>query len=153
MVEALLYLIKLSLQIIPQMNHILKSKLLYCVIWFVFQTKCRISNISTFQDSIPSYSGIFFVFWSYFDSNFKTKCKLCIQHIVLDNACSINQNIGRTPSFATTSLLKMRSCQAPLFENMVGGLTPPQQKEAQTMVNMGNLNVSYVILHLYQFHH
>ena len=38
----------------------MKNKLRYCNIWFVFQTKCKVSNFFTFKDKIPSYlrSGI-----------------------------------------------------------------------------------------------
>ena len=34
----------------------MKSKLPYCNIRFVFQTKCKMSNIFTFKDKIPSFS-------------------------------------------------------------------------------------------------
>ena len=44
LVIALPYLGKLSLQIRSRINRIMKNKLPYCNIRFVFQTKCKISN-------------------------------------------------------------------------------------------------------------
>ena len=55
LVIALTYLGKLSLQICARINHIMKNKLPYCNIRFVFQTKCKISNFFTFKDKIPSF--------------------------------------------------------------------------------------------------
>ena len=55
LVIALPYLGKLSLQICARINHIMKNKLPYCNIRFVFQTKCKISNFFTFKDKIPSF--------------------------------------------------------------------------------------------------
>ena len=42
----------------------MKNKLPYCNIQFVFQTKCNISNFFTFKDKIPSFlrSGIVYKF-------------------------------------------------------------------------------------------
>ena len=61
---ALPYLGKLSLQIRTRINHIMKNKLPYCNVRFVFQTKCKISNFFTFKDKIPSFlhSGIVYKF-------------------------------------------------------------------------------------------
>ena len=58
------YLGKLSLEIRTRTNHILKSKLQYCNIRLVFQTKCKISNFSAFKDKIPLLlrSGIVYKF-------------------------------------------------------------------------------------------
>ena len=58
------YLGKLSLQIRTRINRIMKNKLPYCNIRFVFQTKCKISNFFTFEDKIPSFlrSGIVYKF-------------------------------------------------------------------------------------------
>ena len=58
------YLGKLSLQIRIRINRIMKNKLSYCDIQFVFQTKCKISNFFTFKDKIPSFlrSGIVYKF-------------------------------------------------------------------------------------------
>ena len=47
------YLGKLSLQIRTRINRIMKNKLPYCNVQFVFQTKCKISNFFTFKDKIP----------------------------------------------------------------------------------------------------
>ena len=60
LIITLLYLGKLSLQIRTRINRIIKNKLLYCNVQFVFQTKCKISNFFTFKDKIPSLfrSGI-----------------------------------------------------------------------------------------------
>ena len=55
LVIALPYLGTLSLQMHTRINHIMKNKLLYCNIRFVFQTKCKISNFFTFKDKIPSF--------------------------------------------------------------------------------------------------
>ena len=44
LVIALPYLGKLSLQIRKKINHIMENKPLYCIIRFVFPTKCKISN-------------------------------------------------------------------------------------------------------------
>ena len=56
---ALPYLGK-SLQIRTRINRIMKNKLPYCNIRFVFQTKYKISNFFIFKDKIPSFllSGI-----------------------------------------------------------------------------------------------
>ena len=61
---ALPYLDKLSLQIRTRINRIMKNKLRYCNVRFVFQTKCKISNFFTFKDKIPSFlrSGIVYKF-------------------------------------------------------------------------------------------
>ena len=58
------YLGKLSLQIRTRINRIMKHKLLYCNVQFVFQTKCKISNFLTFKDKISSVlrSGIAYKF-------------------------------------------------------------------------------------------
>ena len=47
-----------------RINRIMKNKLPYCNIRFVFQTKCKISNFFTFKDKIPSFlrSGIVYKF-------------------------------------------------------------------------------------------
>ena len=60
LVIALPYLGKFSLQIRTRINRIMKNKLPYCNIRFVFQTRCKISNFFTFKDKIPSLlrSGI-----------------------------------------------------------------------------------------------
>ena len=54
----------MSLQIRTRINRIMKNKLPYCNIRFVFQTKCKISNFFTFKDKIPSFlrSGIVYKF-------------------------------------------------------------------------------------------
>ena len=64
LVIGLPYLGKLSLQICLRINCIMKNKLPYCNIRFVFQTKCKISNFFTFKDKIPSFlrSGIVYKF-------------------------------------------------------------------------------------------
>ena len=64
LVIALTHLVKLSLQIHTKINCIMKNKLPYCNIRFVFQTKCKISNAVTFIDKIPSFlrSGIVYKF-------------------------------------------------------------------------------------------
>ena len=61
---ALPYLDKLSPQIRTRINRIMKNKLLYCNVRFVFQTKCKISSFFTFKDKIPSFlrSGIVYKF-------------------------------------------------------------------------------------------
>ena len=60
LVIALTYLSKLFLQIRRRINRIIKNKLSYCNIWFVFQIKCKISNFFTYKDKISSFlrSGI-----------------------------------------------------------------------------------------------
>ena len=47
-----------------RINRIMKNKLPYCNVQFVFQTKCKISNFFTFKDKIPSVlrSGIVYKF-------------------------------------------------------------------------------------------
>ena len=57
LVIALPYLGKLSLQIRTRINGIMKNKLPYCNIRFVFPTKCKISNLFTFKDKTPSFLG------------------------------------------------------------------------------------------------
>ena len=58
------YLGQLSLQIHTRINRIMKNKLPYCNVQFVFQTKCKISNFFTFKDKIPLVfrSGIVYKF-------------------------------------------------------------------------------------------
>ena len=51
--KAILYLGTLSLWIHTIINHIMKNKLMYCNIWFVFWTECKISNFFTSKDKIP----------------------------------------------------------------------------------------------------
>ena len=55
LVIGLPYLGKLSLQIRTRINRIMKNKLPYCNIRFVFQTMSKISNFFTFKDKIPSF--------------------------------------------------------------------------------------------------
>ena len=55
LVTVLPYLGKLSLQIRTRINRIMKNKLPYCNIRFVFPTKCKISNFFIFKDKIPSF--------------------------------------------------------------------------------------------------
>ena len=57
LIITLTYLGKLSLQIRTRINRIMKNKLPYRNIQFVFQTKCKISNSFTFKDKIPSVLG------------------------------------------------------------------------------------------------
>ena len=66
LVIGLPYLGMLSLQLRTKINRIMKNKLPYCNIRFVFQTKCKISNFFTFTDKIPSFlcSGIVYKFQS-----------------------------------------------------------------------------------------
>ena len=54
----------MSLQIRTRINRIMKNKLPYCNVQFVFQTRCKISNFLTFKDKIPSVlrSGIVYKF-------------------------------------------------------------------------------------------
>ena len=54
----------MSLQIRTRINRIMKNKLPYCNVTFVFQTKCKISNCFTFKDKIPLVlrSGIVYKF-------------------------------------------------------------------------------------------
>ena len=58
------YLGKLSLRRRTRINRIMKNKLPYCNIQFVFQIKCKISNFFTFKDKIPLVlrSGIVYKF-------------------------------------------------------------------------------------------
>ena len=51
---ALSYLDKLPFQICKKINGIMKNKLLHCNIWFIFQTKCQISNFLHLK-TIPSF--------------------------------------------------------------------------------------------------
>ena len=64
LVIVLPYLGKLSLKIRTRINRIMKNKLPYCNIQFIFQTKCKISNCFIFKDKIPSllHSGIVYKF-------------------------------------------------------------------------------------------
>ena len=65
LVIGLPYLGKLSLQIRTRTNGIMKNKLPYCNIRFVFQTKCKISNFFTFKDkSHRSYVLALFINFS-----------------------------------------------------------------------------------------
>ena len=63
LVATISYLDKLSFQIRKKVNRIKKDKLLYCNIWFVFQTKCKISNFSHLNTIVLfSHSGVVFKF-------------------------------------------------------------------------------------------
>ena len=64
LVIALPYLGKLPLQIRTRINRIMKNKLPYYNIRFVFQTNCKISNFFTFKDKISTFlhSGIVYKF-------------------------------------------------------------------------------------------
>ena len=64
LIIALPYLGRLSLQICTRINCIMKNKLRYCNVRFVFQTKYKISNFFAFKDKIPSFlrSGIVYKF-------------------------------------------------------------------------------------------
>ena len=64
LVIGLPYLGTFSLQISTRINRIMKNKLPYCNIRFVFQTKCNIRNFFTFKDKVPSLlrSGIVYKF-------------------------------------------------------------------------------------------
>ena len=55
LVIALPYLSKLCLQIRTGINRIMKNKLPYYNIRFVFQTTCKISNFFTFKDKSTSF--------------------------------------------------------------------------------------------------
>ena len=55
LIIALPYLSKLSLQIRTRINRIMKNKLPYCNIQFVFQTKCRISCNATYYGKTKSH--------------------------------------------------------------------------------------------------
>ena len=62
----------------------MKSKLSYCNIQFIFQTKCKISNFLTFKDKIPLllYTGIVYKcqFGGYNASYYgKTKCHFTVR--------------------------------------------------------------------------
>ena len=58
------HLRKLSLQIRTRIKCIMKNKLPYCNVQFVFHTKCKISNFFTFKEKIPLVlrSGIAYKF-------------------------------------------------------------------------------------------
>ena len=64
LVIALPYLGTLSLQIRKRINDIMKNKLPYCNIRFVFQTKSETSDFFILKDKIPSFlqSGIVYQF-------------------------------------------------------------------------------------------
>ena len=64
LVIALPSLGKLSLQIRTRINWIMKNKLPYCNIAFVFQTMCKVINFFRFKNKIPSFlrSGIVYKF-------------------------------------------------------------------------------------------
>ena len=58
------YLSKFSFQMRTRINRIMKNKPSYCNLRFVFHTKCKISDIFTFKDTISSFlgSGIIYKF-------------------------------------------------------------------------------------------
>ena len=58
------YLNKLSVQIHIRINRIMKNKLPYYNIRFIFQTKCKISHFFTFKDKMSSFllSDIVYIF-------------------------------------------------------------------------------------------
>ena len=55
LVIALPYLDKVCLQIRIRINRIVKNRLPWFNVVFVFQTKCKIRNFFTFKDKIPSF--------------------------------------------------------------------------------------------------
>ena len=50
LVTPLSYLGNLSIKICTSINCVMQNKPSYCNFWFVFQTKCQISNFLTFKD-------------------------------------------------------------------------------------------------------
>ena len=74
----------LSLQICTRSNLIMKQKLLYCNVWFVFQTRCKISNFFVFKNRILSFirSAIVYKFQcggcnaNYYDNKSKRNFKV-----------------------------------------------------------------------------
>ena len=64
LLTVLIYLDKLSFQMRTRINRIMKNKLPYFNVPFVFETKWQISNFFTFKDKIPLFlrSGIVYKF-------------------------------------------------------------------------------------------
>ena len=106
----------MSLQIRTRINRILKNKLPYCNIRFVFQTKCKISNFFTFKDNIPSFlrSGIVYY---YGKSKRHFKVRIC-EHLGIstltgkrvkgDDDSAIKEHLlfcNHTPEFEDFSIL------------------------------------------------
>ena len=56
------YLGKLSVQISPRINCVMKNKLPYCNFRIAFQTKCKLINVFTFKDK----NSCFLTFWHCF---------------------------------------------------------------------------------------
>ena len=142
LVIALPYLGKLSLQIRTRINRIMKNKLPYCNIRFVFQTKCKISNFFTFKDKIPSFlcSGIVYKFQcgscraTYYDKtkhHFKVrKCKhlgifaLTGKRVKGDDDPAIKEHLlfsNHTPDFEDFSILATNNndFKVMLMENLL----------------------------------
>ena len=69
LVIALPYLRKFSFQMRTRINRIMKNKPSYCNIRGFFNTKCKISDIFTFKDTIPSFLGSGIVY--------KFQCGVC----------------------------------------------------------------------------
>ena len=93
LIIALPYLGKLSFQIRTRINRIMKNKLSYCNVQFVFQTKSKISNFCTFKYKIPSVlrSGIVYKFQCgscSATSYGKTKRHFKVRMCELENFCT-----------------------------------------------------------------
>ena len=116
----------MSLQKRTRINDIMKNKLRYCNVQFVFQTKCKISNFFTFKDKIPSvlHSGIVYKFQcgscnaSYYGKTKRYfKVRMC-EHLGIsaltgkrvkrDDDAAIKEHLlfcNRTPDFEDFSIL------------------------------------------------
>ena len=157
LVIVLPYLGKLPLQIHTRINRIMKNRLPYCNIRFVFQTKCNTSNFFTFKDKIPLFllSGIVYKFQcgscnaTYYDKTKRHfKVRMC-EHLRMsaltgkrvkgDDDSAITEHLlscNRTPDFEDFSILATNNndFKVTLMESLlINRDHPPLNKNKQSL--------------------
>ena len=138
LIITLSYLGKLSLQIRTRINRIMKNKLPYCNIQFVFQTKCKISNFFTFKHKIPLVlrSGIAYKFQCvscnptyYGKTKRHFKVRMC-EHLGI-SALTGKRVKGDDDSAIKEHLLFCN--HKPDFEDLINRDHPPLNKNKQSL--------------------
>ena len=147
----------MSLQIRTRINRIMKNKLPYCNVQFVFQTKWKISNFFTFKDNISSVlrSGIVYKFQCgscnatyYGKTKHQFKVRMC-EHLGIsvltgkrvkgDDDSAINEHLllcNHPPDFEDFSILatNINDFKVTLMESLlINRDHPPLNKNTQSL--------------------
>ena len=147
----------MSLQIRTRINRIMKNKLPYCNVQFVFQTKWKISNFFTFKDNISSVlrSGIVYKFQCgscnatyYGKTKHQFKVRMC-EHLGIsvltgkrvkgDDDSAINEHLlfcNHPPDFENFSILatNINDFKVTLMESLlINRDHPPLNKNTQSL--------------------